>query len=335
MLIFVSWSGTASKTIADAIEQAIHSIFTKHKIEVFFSKNAIPAGAVWFAEINEKIHAADYTILCCTPESVDAPWVNFEAGACKMDFSSEVRIVPLLIGQDSLDARSPLSNFNCVKLSEDGFRKIVKEINAFLGADQIPINLLNQCITAAYKEHFTDSKEVKQVIRTYKSSKLISAQDIYPREILHVQKKSVFLSSPMASLTDEEYRAFQQDMLKIQEMLRKACKAKSVFYPGMKINTKERFDGMQLAIRKNFKLIKQCEYLFVVYPGKIPSSVLTEIGYALALSKKIIVFVKEKSDLPYILQEADIGIDTFTIYTYSSVDDILRQMEINGTAFLQ
>ena len=87
-------------------------------------------------------------------------------------------------------------------------------------------------------------------------------------------------------------------------------------------------------MNQNFVKLKECEYLIVVYPKPLPSSVLVEIGYAIALSKKIIIFVKDPNDLPYMLHNSDVSINNIYIMTYKKIDDIIHQIESNGKAFL-
>lgn len=48
----------------------------------------------------------------------------------------------------------------------------------------------------------------------------------------------------------------------------------------------------------------------------------------------MIVFVRDKSALPYMLQEADIAIDNFHMFQYKEIGDIIHQIASNGTSFL-
>ena len=60
----------------------------------------------------------------------------------------------------------------------------------------------------------------------------------------------------------------------------------------------------------------------------MPSSVLVEIGYALSLCKKTVIFYHEK--LPYILEDAGTNITHIDSRQYSNFDDILHIIKSNG-----
>lgn len=335
MHVFISWSGENSQIIANALSKALEAIFEngKETFSTFISSTNITSGAEWFNSIEENIAKSDCAILCCTPENIKAPWLNFEAGACKMQINTNANVIPFLIGMRAQELKPPLGNLHCVEFSCRGFKKLVKDINT-IGND---LSTLSPAQLDSMSENEFNTKlqtsRIKKILRTYNLSIPLSLDSVYPKGTTMTVKKRVYISSPMASLSNDDYLRFQKDMVQIQHALKKYCKA-SIFYPGEKISSKDRFDGKQKAIKVNFSKLGESEYLLVVYPNCLASSVLTEIGYAIALSKKIIVFVKDKSDLPYILQEADIAIDNFHLYTYGKIDDIIHQISSNGTSFL-
>ncbi len=47
-------------------------------------------------------------------------------------------------------------------------------------------------------------------------------------------------------------------------------------------------------------------HLFVmIYPGKIVTSALVEVGYAMALRLPCLLLVRDRDDLPYLLKQAE------------------------------
>lgn len=336
MHVFISWSGEVSRIIANELNDVLKSIFenSETSFTTFMSSCDIVAGAEWFSIIKENIEKSDCAILCCTPENVNAPWLNFEAGACKMHMNSDTNVIPLLIGMRAQDIKPPLANLHCVEFSSNGFKKLVKDINSIgKNFSKLSEAQLESVSTTEFNQKL-QARQIKKFLKTYRSTVPLSLGNVYPKEITRTQKRSVYISSPMATLSNDNYNYFQKSMVGIQQALKNHCKASIVFYPGEKIPSKDQFDGKQKAIQNNFSKLAESEYLLAVYPQCLASSVLTEIGYALALSKKIIVFVKNKSDLPYMLQEADITINNFHLYTYSKEDDIIHQIVSNGTSFL-
>ncbi|MBD5529557.1 MAG: hypothetical protein HDR02_14310, partial [Lachnospiraceae bacterium] len=79
--------------------------------------------------------------------------------------------------------------------------------------------------------------------------------------------------------------------------------------------------------------LKTREYMLFIYPAKVPSSVLAEIGYGIALSKQMVIFAQKKSDLPYVLSRIDNAVPSVRIYEYATFDDIIRIVDSNDTAF--
>lgn len=331
MKVFVSWSGENSREIAEKLVRSLNDIFAEDKeFETFISAENIEGGKAWFEVIRDKLKECDRAIICCTPENVDAPWINFEAGASIMNFEKEGQVIPYLIGFEATDKKSPLSNLHAIKHSSEGFKKLVQDLAKYVKTKYSKKTLVS-LIEHSYRENF-DNRTIKAIIRGYNEKRIFSTKDIYPEVPKMVKKRSVFLSSPMASLNDDEYEKFHTQMLLVQAAIKKECKSRQVFYPGQNIEKSERFEGKQKAIDKNFIKLKECEYLVVIYPEMLTSSVLVEVGYALALSKKIIIFVKNKEDLPYILQEADKSINNVNLYTYTEVEDI--RIKRNGPSFL-
>ena len=99
--------------------------------------------------------------------------------------------------------------------------------------------------------------------------------------------------------------------------------------PIFDIDTADRFDGKTKAIKDNFPKMKQVDSMLVIYPRQVPSSTLVEIGYELALSKKMVIFHKE--ELPYILTEAGETISNIRTYKYTdfeTIEDIIRKNEM-------
>lgn len=63
----------------------------------------------------------------------------------------------------------------------------------------------------------------------------------------------------------------------------------------------------------------------------MPSSVLVEIGYAIALMKKTIIFVKQISDLPFMLEKANLRNTNIKTYTYKDNSELINQLKTDKT----
>ncbi len=111
--------------------------------EPWISSQDISPGMRWSQEIAETLDQTDFGILCLTPENLNAPWINFEAGALakKIDKS---RVCPYLLGVKATDIKGPLQVFQSKNAEKEGTRAIVKEINLTLGNEALSNERLNR-----------------------------------------------------------------------------------------------------------------------------------------------------------------------------------------------
>lgn len=127
MTVFISWSGERSKGVALVFEKHL-----KHVIQglpTFMSDKDIDSGTQWFQEISDQLKDASFGIICVTPDNLERPWLNFEAGAIGNQ-TSRGRVVPVAIGMSKETLPSPLNGYNGIDLNEDGFVRLVKSIHA-------------------------------------------------------------------------------------------------------------------------------------------------------------------------------------------------------------
>ena len=71
-----------------------------------------------------------------------------------------------------------------------------------------------------------------------------------------------------------------------------------------------------------------CPSMIIIYPNKIPSSVLVEIGYGIALCKRLVIFYKE--GLPYMLEEIGGTIQNIKTFKFEKFSDITKKIQTNG-----
>lgn len=119
-------------------------------------------------------------------------------------------------------------------------------------------------------------------------------------------QKKIFIAAPLSAYSSNEYEEKRDEMLLIAEMLMVMPNVSSVFYAGMNLTEKTNFDNPEKAILEDFLEIKNCNVFILVYPKKIVTSALIEIGYALCMeNKEIGVFVNSLDDLPFLLTKID------------------------------
>ena len=125
MKFFISWSGERSKMIAIALKCWLEKFF--QTIQVFMSESDIEPGTRWAFRLNDELQVSNYGIICLTPENQNSQWILFESGALSNQVQN--RLTPLLYKLKGGDLKGPLSQFQYLKVDEDGLRKLANSIN--------------------------------------------------------------------------------------------------------------------------------------------------------------------------------------------------------------
>src|SRR4051794_33907999 len=108
MKVVISWSGQLSHGVALALRDWLPSVI--QSIEPFVSSEDIDKGARWSSDIPKELEDSSFGILCIPTQNLDAPWVNFEAGALSKSLERS-RVAPFLFGVDRTDVKGPLLQF--------------------------------------------------------------------------------------------------------------------------------------------------------------------------------------------------------------------------------
>jgi len=135
MKIFLSWSGELSHKIA--IELRDWLPFVIQSVQPYVSSEDIDKGTRWSIDIAKELEDSSFGILCVTPQNLEAPWINFEAGALSKAFNNS-NVSPFLFGLKPSDLKkSPLLQFQSTLYDKKDFVKLVLSINNVLGKDKL------------------------------------------------------------------------------------------------------------------------------------------------------------------------------------------------------
>ncbi len=127
MKVFISWSGKRSKALAAALKEWLPLILQYAKPWV--SEKDISAGDRWAQAIAGELESSNFGILCITPENLRSEWILFEAGALSKSML-DAKVIPLLFGLELSDLSGPLSQFQALKVDQQGLMNVIKAINA-------------------------------------------------------------------------------------------------------------------------------------------------------------------------------------------------------------
>ena len=132
MKVFISWSGSTSHRIAIVLRDWLPSVI--QSIEPYVSSEDIDKGARWSTDIATELHASTYGLICVTPDNINAPWINFEAGALGKSID-KARVSPFLFRIKRSDITGPILQFQSTIFDKEDVFKLLKSINTACGAD--------------------------------------------------------------------------------------------------------------------------------------------------------------------------------------------------------
>ena len=323
-VIFLSWSGVYSKKIASQLKISIEHVFD-HKITCFFSDKDISSGALWYKEIQNELQKSSMGIMCITKENVKAPWIFFFFFSL---VGNDVRIVPLLINCDQKSLKeTPINANQSVQFyNQEKFRAMLYDIRKEF---KLYTHDSKEKLDPLFDNEYTQlRKRLKKTLDELKRKRFFNEKSIFPNDVHTVTKDTIYISAPMDSLPEEEYAKQHEFLSELKTLLKENLGFKDVYCPALKVVPGKKFDGVTKSVKENFRNLRQIENLIVIYPKKLASSVLVEIGYCISLSKSTVIFYRE--GLPFMLRGA--GEDIVHLHTrqFKEYDDILEQIEAEG-----
>ncbi|WP_062945261.1 TIR domain-containing protein [Rhizobium leguminosarum] len=127
MRIFASWSGSESRQVAELLRSWIPHVI--QDAEVYVSSQDIAKGERWLSNVGSHLSEIDFGIVAVTPTNLNAPWIQFEAGALSKSVRS--RLIPLLCGLNAFEAsNNPLTQFQYAVVSEEELFRVVEQVNS-------------------------------------------------------------------------------------------------------------------------------------------------------------------------------------------------------------
>ena len=135
MKVFLSWSGEISKQVAVALRDWLPNVI--QALEPWMSAEDIEKGARWSSDVASELEDSKAGILCITPDNLDAPWLNFEAGALSKTIEKTF-VCPYLMGLQPHDLKGPLVQFQAAESTEKDTRELVKTLNGALSEHKLP-----------------------------------------------------------------------------------------------------------------------------------------------------------------------------------------------------
>jgi hypothetical protein len=128
MKIFLSWSGSCSRAVAEALNDWLRRVI--QAVKPFYSAE-IEKGAKWSSQIDDALAGTQLGIICLTPDNLKSTWIHFETGA--LSKTKDALIWTFLHGLTPGDVPQPLGKFQHTLANKADTLLLVKAINGRLG----------------------------------------------------------------------------------------------------------------------------------------------------------------------------------------------------------
>lgn len=116
MKIFISWSGSRERVVAEALKKALIATCAG-RVEVFVSSADIAKGDRGLSVIDARLKDSDYGIIVLSSTNQGAQWINYEGGALAKTL--DTRVATLLMDMVTSDVEGPLQNFQATRFCDE------------------------------------------------------------------------------------------------------------------------------------------------------------------------------------------------------------------------
>lgn len=189
MNIFLSWSTDYSKKIAQEFRNWIPYVL--QDLEPFMSSQDISMGSDWYSDIRHHLTDSTVGIIFLTPDNIDSPWLNFEAGALSASLEPEKKVIPIIFGAENTNtvlSKSPLKHFQSVLYPDkSGIRNLMSGLN-----NSMPNSLPSDIFETTFEKWWPDlDKKLNELHDTYTSSDQNETKDSNLGSSLNAENSAV------------------------------------------------------------------------------------------------------------------------------------------------
>lgn len=196
MKVFISWSGSQSKSLAEVFKKWLPSAI--NAIEPYFSQDDISKGTRWDTEIAKELEASKVGLILLNRNNLEAPWIMFEAGALSKNIDKS-KVCPVLFGIEPSDVIGPLARFQATRFEENEIKRLLAMINHELGEDALSDDILETIFEVWWPKLEEKIREMLKKDEKDSDSTLRTERDIL-EEILNISRS---LTIPSENILQE------------------------------------------------------------------------------------------------------------------------------------
>ncbi|MEK5235448.1 toll/interleukin-1 receptor domain-containing protein [Paenibacillus sp. FSL L8-0470] len=213
MRIFLSWSGNESRQLAAIFKEWLPNVL--QYAEPYMSSKDISLGEMWNNNIRNNLEESVFGLIFVTPANINAPWINYEAGALSKTLDSKV--VPILYHTDVMILNEgPLKQFQSARsLEKEDIFNLLKSINNSKSEGKLDVSRLEKAfdvwwpdldgqisnITEIARESSEESEPTEKELLNVIVSKILEQEKWIKKEANNNQINNN-LSTPTAIIND-------------------------------------------------------------------------------------------------------------------------------------
>lgn len=127
--------------------------------------------------------------------------------------------------------------------------------------------------------------------------------------VLESPENEIFLSTPVSSFEPEEFSRFKALFNSLSKIIERKTPGYRVFCAAEGIASLNQLEDSKYSAITDFQRIQSCAGFVLFYPKPLATSALVELGFALALEKRILIITPAKVHLPFLCRKLDMLYD--------------------------
>lgn len=131
----------------------------------------------------------------------------------------------------------------------------------------------------------------------------------------------IFVSTPISAFATNDLIAFKTFCIDLKNKLLLLHKRFSFYCATVAIEEPHLFDSPEDSANRDFEALRRIDSFVLLYPKPLPSSSLIELGYALALRKRILIIAPSMVDIPFLARGLTKTIHNTEIFLADPIDD--------------
>ena len=136
----------------------------------------------------------------------------------------------------------------------------------------------------------------------------------------------IFISFPIASFADHNKRKEINDFANKLEAEFKRIGYKKIFNASLHFSDKHDHQPPKVAAKIDFDALDKSRNFVLIYPEKLASSSLIELGYAIAINKNIVMCSDDIHTLPFLARGFNECFDNICFVEYPNLDRLLEML---------